>query len=417
MTHQLTQEIELIEGWLERALAPLVRDGLQALILIITAAVIQPELALLTVSIYPLLFWPIVKLNQRLRRAAKVNLEENAALHQLIYWSLREHRELLLERRETEIETALTEQEALQHESRLRIAQSLGLSPALTELSVSLVLALSLGTISARVSAGSWAAEHVISFFVCVLLLYQPLKAISRALPDYLQGLQAWRKLRALLERPDELSVGGVSYPLHQAPKIRLEKLALKRGDRLLFSQWDLEIPPGTLCSVIGENGSGKSSLLELFARLREPTEGEIWIDDCALSSLHPATLRESISWLTQRADHGEELQSLSAHSPAEPLEEERAEGEDQLRALTGPERSQGERRRRRLQALLKNPSRLLILDEPEAYLDTGSLERLSRRLLSLRGRHTIILFTHDPQLLTCSDLCVKIPPSPQSDQ
>ena len=50
--------------------------------------------------------------------------------------------------------------------------------------------------------------------------------------------------------------------------------LSCRRGERRLFSVLNVKVEPGTLLAVIGENGSGKTSLLRIFSSLLPPEEG-----------------------------------------------------------------------------------------------------------------------------------------------
>ena len=403
LTHLFTVELKLIEEWLAQALAPLVRDGAQALTLVITAVLIHPPLALLTVSVYPLLFWPIIRLSKRIRRASRESVSESASLHGLLHGLLRDHRELLLTGAEKRYEAALHEQEERYEGARLRVARALGLSPALTELSVALVIALSIGGISVQVSAGHWAAEHVISFFVAILLLYQPLKAISRALPAYEQGALAWETLQRFLTLPPELPEGGMPFTLIAPPTLRFEKLSLSYPDHPVLSHWSARCPAGGLYAFVGKNGAGKSSLFSAIARLMPFDEGEIWIDEYPLSRLSPTDFRASCAWLTQQADYGDDVpvfyenESLSEASLGEVNPE--------LASLIGEGASQGERRRHRLETLFNQPPPLLILDEPEAYLDQENLTWLITQLERLRGECTILICSHEEKLLERCDL------------
>jgi len=60
------------------------------------------------------------------------------------------------------------------------------------------------------------------------------------------------------------------------------------------------EIQPGQLVLVVGVNGSGKSSMLKLLARLFDPTNGQIFIDDKPLTSYDADKLRAAMSFLPQ---------------------------------------------------------------------------------------------------------------------
>src|SRR5436190_12226453 len=76
-------------------------------------------------------------------------------------------------------------------------------------------------------------------------------------------------------------------------PLLRFEKVALRRGGRLLFEGIDLEVRPGEMVQVTGPNGSGKSSLLRLAAGLLNAERGFVERSGTALADDHIALDRE----------------------------------------------------------------------------------------------------------------------------
>lgn len=69
------------------------------------------------------------------------------------------------------------------------------------------------------------------------------------------------------------------------------------------MSAVDFEIPAGSMAVVVGANGSGKSSLLSLIPRLREPWAGEILIDDTPLVEYDLDSVRGAMACLSQDED------------------------------------------------------------------------------------------------------------------
>ncbi|KAG2096671.1 P-loop containing nucleoside triphosphate hydrolase protein [Suillus cothurnatus] len=105
-----------------------------------------------------------------------------------------------------------------------------------------------------------------------------------------------------------KMSNGPMSYPdpsrgsSSDGMKISFRQVSLryeKCGHNALDNV-SLDIAPGQLVLVVGVNGSGKSSLLKLIARLSNPTEGEILIDDNPLSTYDSDDVRASIAFLPQ---------------------------------------------------------------------------------------------------------------------
>jgi heme exporter protein A len=188
-----------------------------------------------------------------------------------------------------------------------------------------------------------------------------------------------------------------------------LEALHLEctRGERVLFSQLELRVEPGTLLRVAGANGTGKTSLLRMVCGLLQPTQGEIrWRGQPirALKEEYWAALAY-VGHLNGVKDDLTATENLRASADIAG----RDAHDDALRraldaiGLAGFEDSaarflsQGQRRRIALARLyLSSDVPLWVLDEPFTALDTRGVETLS----ALVARHVadggiVVLTTH----------------------
>lgn len=167
--------------------------------------------------------------------------------------------------------------------------------------------------------------------------------------------------------------------------------LACLRGDRLLFKSIDFELKAGGLLYVLGENGSGKSSLLRLLCGLLMPEAGAVFwygkkIRQDAENYLPDLTYLGHLNGLKDDLTAQENLQ-ISAHLAGNPVSEEGAQAAlaaiGIARCANLPVRvlSQGQKRRVALATLWLSKSKLWILDEPFAALDAASVEVLASRL------------------------------------
>lgn len=170
-----------------------------------------------------------------------------------------------------------------------------------------------------------------------------------------------------------------------------VQGLSCLRGDRLLFKNVGFELKAGSLLYVLGENGSGKSSLLRLLCGLLTPEDGAIlWggkkIKQDAENYFSNLTYIGHLNGLKDDLTALENLQ-ISARLAGNSVIESKA-----LAALAaiGIERcanlpvrvlSQGQKRRVALARLWLAKSQLWILDEPFAALDTASVNVLASRL------------------------------------
>jgi heme exporter protein A len=188
---------------------------------------------------------------------------------------------------------------------------------------------------------------------------------------------------------------------------LRVEALALRRGERLLFDQFGLAMAAGEAVALTGRNGAGKTSLLRAIAGLIRPEVGKIAFEDAAgpmeaevarTEHLHLMGHQDGLkSGRTAR----EELAFQSAWTGAVPGAVETAiEALDLARLLDIEVRrlSAGQRRRLALARLVASPRAVWLLDEPLAPLDAEQRARFGALMQRhLTGGGLILAAVHDP--------------------
>ena len=182
--------------------------------------------------------------------------------------------------------------------------------------------------------------------------------------------------------------------------------LACLRGDRLLFKNVSFELQSGGLLYVLGENGSGKSSLLRMLCGLLTPEDGVVLWQGSKIKQAAEDYL-SNLTYLGHLNGLKDDLTALENLQTNARLAGNNVTGARALTALTAigiarcanlPARvlSQGQKRRVALAGLWLAKTKLWILDEPFAALDVASVEVLAARLSEhLAHGGMAILTTH----------------------
>jgi ATP-binding cassette subfamily F protein uup len=174
---------------------------------------------------------------------------------------------------------------------------------------------------------------------------------------------------------------------------INLERVSKSYGVRPLLDNVSLGISVGERVGVVGRNGDGKTTLLEVMTGLEEPDSGRVSrTRGIEIGYLHQGdelvdshSVREAV--LGGRADH-----EWAADPTTRQVVEELLAGVTLDRAVVGL--SGGERRRCALAALLLSRHDLIVLDEPTNHLDVEAVAWLASHLVSLPS--ALIVVTHD---------------------
>jgi lipoprotein-releasing system ATP-binding protein len=204
-----------------------------------------------------------------------------------------------------------------------------------------------------------------------------------------------------------------------QAELLRVENLKkeYRSGESRLvvFENLSFQVRKGEMLAIVGESGTGKSSLLHVLGTLDRPSEGDIYCAQLSLKSLSDEAAADfrnrAIGFVWQFHYLLPEFDALE--NVAMPLLA-RGENPKQARARTAEwlsevglsermhhrsgELSGGEQQRIALARALVTAPKLLLADEPTGDLDTGTAERIFDLIARLHGQHqlTSIIVTHN---------------------
>ncbi len=177
-----------------------------------------------------------------------------------------------------------------------------------------------------------------------------------------------------------------------------VEATGLKKafGDKLLFEDFDFNLPPAGIVGVIGPNGAGKTTLFRMIVGQEEPDGGKLRVGetvkiayvDQSREDLDPeAQVWEAISDKRDIVMLGN--REVPARSYASIFNFKGADQQKRVKDISG-----GERNRLHLARTLKAGGNLLLLDEPTNDLDVDTLRGLENALLEFAGCAVVI--SHD---------------------
>lgn len=174
---------------------------------------------------------------------------------------------------------------------------------------------------------------------------------------------------------------------------------------------------------ILGPSGSGKSSLLYLLSGLRQPTTGEICLDDRVYSKMSEnervALRRSDFGFVFQQHFLINYLTALENVMVAAPVQDKAHV--EQARALLADlgmgdklhrfpyELSGGERQRVAIARAMIHRPRIIFADEPTGLLDRRTGLQVMALLRGYRDKGSLIAVTHNPEILTEADLVITL--------
>ncbi|KAF8408980.1 hypothetical protein HHK36_005050 [Tetracentron sinense] len=184
------------------------------------------------------------------------------------------------------------------------------------------------------------------------------------------------------------------------------------RPDVQIFSGFSLHVPSGTTAALVGQSGSGKSTVISLVERFYDPYAGEVHIDGVNLKKLQLKWIREKIGLVSQEPilfattikeniGYGkenatnEEIRTAIELANAAKFIDKLPKGLDTMVGEHGTQLSGGQKQRIAIaRAILKNP-KILLLDEATSALDAESERIVQDALVKIMSNRTTVVVAH----------------------
>lgn len=219
---------------------------------------------------------------------------------------------------------------------------------------------------------------------------------------DYIQHIPQEQAPRLKNADPMELS----NWPTRGTVSVKNLSVGYTLDGRSVLHSINIEAQPGDRIAIVGRTGSGKSSLATSFLRLTTKFQGTIQIDGVDIDHIDPQKLRRSISLIPQDPTlfdgsirYNLDLGNTIPDSRLEPILHEvmgdKKRSLDDLVNLNGNNFSKGEKQLISLARAIATESRIVIIDEATANLDSASDVRIQTLLRDKFRRSTLIAIAH----------------------
>ncbi len=213
---------------------------------------------------------------------------------------------------------------------------------------------------------------------------------------DEIRALQA-----SVLEKPASSFVFSSAESRLGKKAVKIEAVGLSYGERRILKPFSYGITPGVRLGVVGPNGCGKTSLLDMIAGKLKPSAGSLDRGETVRISYFEQdgdSIPEGISVVDYIRDHAERVRISEGAAQDASLLLERFGFDKDFQTLPVEKLSGGERRRLQLVRVLVEAPNFLLLDEPTNDLDIETIEALEVFLEGFQG--CIVAVSHDRAFL-----------------
>ncbi|MEZ5416523.1 MAG: ABC transporter ATP-binding protein [Vicinamibacterales bacterium] len=431
-TGQLLSRVNNDVGQVQRAVSETVGDLARETLTVVGYAgllvYIDAGLAIVCLTAAPIVVYPLARLSKRLRTVSRRSQEALERLSHVAAEAFSGHRivkAFLAESHEVAKFRAASDD---LYRTNMSVTGVLSVLPPLMEAlgGVAIVGALWYG--SGQIAAGRLTPGEFTTFVASLLLMYGPVKKLTRVNANLQQATAAAERVFELLDARTEVveQPGAIDLPRFSR-LVEFADVTFGYEDghgKPVLSGVSLSVPAGAVVAVVGRSGAGKTTLVNLLPRFYDVTSGAVRLDGHDVRTVTLASLRRQIGIVTQEtvlfddtiaaniaygmpeaSPEAIEAAARAAHAHdfimAQPAGYETRIGE------RGQRLSGGQRQRVAIARALLRDAPLLVLDEATSSLDSESERLVQDALTALMRERTSFVIAHRLSTIQRADMIV----------
>jgi subfamily B ATP-binding cassette protein MsbA len=419
-TGQLLSRINNDVGQVHRAVAETLGDLARETLAVVGFAALlvyyDVGLALLCMTGAPLAVYPLVRLGRRLRTVTRRSQERLEYMSHVAGEAFSGHR--IVKAFGAEAREAAKFQRASHqlYRTNLKVTGVLSTLPPLMEFLGGLAVAGALWYGSREIAMNRLTAGEFTSFVGALLLMYGPVKKLSRVNANLQQAVAAAERIFELLDVHTEVKELPDARPLPPFnDSIQFRDVVFGYDDghgRTTLKGVSFSVRAGQMVAIVGRSGAGKTTLVNLLPRFYDVTGGSIAIDGQDIRHVTLRSLRDQIGIVTQDtvlfddsiatniaygvpAATRDQIEAAARAAHAHDFVLALPEGYDTKIGERGQRLSGGQRQRLAIARALLKTSPILILDEATSSLDAESERLVQDALMTLLLNRTSFVIAH----------------------
>ena len=398
---RITYDINIIQRTVSDSVSAVMKDVLTITVLLAVVIYMDFYLAIAVLALFPVVILPVTKLGKKARKTSTDTQTEMGNITKFLdetISNLRTVKSYNME--ELEIGRFKKLSDNL-YRFFMRMTKIRGLTVPFVELigGVSVAVIIFIGGL--QVIKFGYTPGNFFSFLTAMLLLYEPVKSLSRLNNSLQEGIAAGTRIFEILDEKPEDESGTTPVP-NEITSLEISGLYFNydkgKDENYDLKNINIKVKKGQIAAIAGYSGAGKTTVSMLIPRFYEPDDGEIKFNGINIKKFRLKDLRDAISYVSQNVvlfnesirfniEYGSSNKSIDevvnaaklafAHNFIMSL----PDGYDTVVDESGLRLSGGEKQRILIaRAFLKN-SPVLILDEATSSLDGESEKQIQNAL------------------------------------
>ena len=415
MMSRISNDISAVESGIMGSLVDVVNAPFLILTSLVTLFFLSPQLTLFSLLVFPVMGWLISTVGKSLKRKATAAQEELGNLFSLVDETLKSSKVIKIFSADKILSKRFDQTTDAWQNHAIGMSRRREMASPMSEFLGSVTILLITWFAGYQIlNERSMDPETFLVFIALFFQILDPAKKLSNAFSSIQGGMASLDRISEVLDY--DLKVEQAANPVGISEiknSIEFDQVSFyyEKGQDIL-QNFSLVLPKGKTVALVGQSGSGKTTIANLLARFYDPTQGEIRIDSVPLKELHLEDYRQLIGMVTQESVlfndsvYNNILMGKPSASESEVIEAAKianahtfitqfAEGYQTNIGDDGSKLSGGQRQRISIaRAVLKNPP-IMILDEATSALDTESERMVQDALEKMMENRTSLIIAH----------------------
>lgn len=411
---RINNDSNLIVQSIERVLNSLFKDGLTIIVLTGTMFYLNWKLALITFISLPFVIIPIYKIGQKINKISKESQIQLGFLTTILnqsFQNIQTIKSYQLEERETDnVNSEISRRINFMHNLFRMRYSILPIIEIIAGVSVAILIIYA----GIQINNGSSTLGQLTAFITALLMLSEPIRSIGTLNAIYQEGLAALLRKYKLYDDAIIIEENENAIEFNDITKnIFFDNVSFQysKSDRKILDNISFKIRKNTRNYIIGESGSGKTTIFKLLLRFYNTSSGKIFFDNTEIDKYKLASIRSNISSVFQNTlifndslynninlnnqNIAINFESLMQDLNIDEFSDKLSKKFNTMIGIDGVSLSGGEMQRVAIaRAIIKN-SPILLLDEATNSLDSINELEINKTLDKYFEEKTVIIIAH----------------------
>ncbi len=401
------------------------KDGLTLIGLLIVMFTQNWRLSLIAIIMIPLASITAKRLGKRMGKVATEAQEKSGDLNKYLIDLFKNHKIIKIFQRE-EFEENRSEKFVNDlKEKSIKISTIFIRATPIMEILTGIMIALLIFYSGKLIMNDQLSLNNFFSFLAAMMLAYQPVKSLATINVGIGQGMSAGKRILPIIDVKNLIEVNKDKSEIDfKNGDIELKNVNFNYSSNLenkVLKNINIKINGKKMTALVGQSGSGKSSLLSLIPRLYDPKSGILEIDSQNIRDVNLFSLRKEISIVDQNVTlfddtifnnikyakpdaTDKEVYKAAEQSMCQDFIDKLENKYQTMIGENGVRLSGGEKQRLSIARAFLKDSKIILLDEATSSLDSETEEKIQKALDKLVLNKTTIVIAHRLSTILNSD-------------